>query len=159
MSVANLCGRNSPVRPADAITGVFTARIHDCPMSTTLVLRLEHSKMSRLRDLVNDKADDLFSKLTRAESVKNAARVEGLTASLKFWDEIDRALRDAQPGPVASVPSPLCNAANDLLAALNGLLKHFDGAQSVAGQSGLNASCYLAEVEAARAAISKASAK
>lgn len=87
-------------------------------MSTTLVLRLEASKMSRLRDIVNDKADDLFSKLGRAEAAKNTTRAQGLTDALKFWDEIDRALRDAQPEPVAVAPSPLCNAANELLSAL-----------------------------------------
>jgi len=118
MSVGIRAVRNSPGRSTDAIRGSSNAQDHDCSMSTTLVLRLEQSKMSRLRDIVNDKADDLFSKLSRAEAAKNVTRAQGLTDALKFWDEIERALRDAQPEPVATTPSPLCAAANDMRAVL-----------------------------------------
>lgn len=66
-----------------------------------LVLVLDAGKMSRLRDIVNDKADALFSKLQAAEDEGNKARAEGLRDSLKLWNEIDEAIRDATPEPVA----------------------------------------------------------
>ena len=105
-------------------------------MSTTLVLRLEASKMSRLRDIVSDKAVDLFSRISRAEADQNTNRAEALRCSLAFWNSIDTALRDAQPEPVAVAPSPLCNEANNLLHLVKNILplaiKNDEGGQWVA---------------------------
>lgn len=74
--------------------------------------------MGRLRDIVNDKADELFAKLSHAESAGNTARAEALRGSLAFWNEIDIALRDAAPEAVPVVLSPMFQAAPEMFAAL-----------------------------------------
>lgn len=57
---------------------------------------LTDGQASRLRDMVNDKQDALFAKLQTAVADKNDGRAEGLRQSLRFWDAIDIAIRDAR---------------------------------------------------------------
>ncbi len=63
-------------------------------MKTIISLSLPH--VSRLRELVNERQDALFDKLTRAVADKASdGRQEGLRDSLKFWSAIDNALKNA----------------------------------------------------------------
>jgi hypothetical protein len=58
---------------------------------------LSRHQLNRLRDIVGDKQDALFEKLDRLVATDpKSPRCESLRESLKFWDEIDRALRDTQ---------------------------------------------------------------
>lgn len=56
---------------------------------------LSAGQLSRLRDLVNDNQDRLFEKLGVNVKEGREARANGIRESLKFWDAIDVALRDA----------------------------------------------------------------
>lgn len=62
-------------------------------------IKLTDAQAARLRDLVNDKQDALFEKLTVVVKLEFSQvrenRANGLRNSLKFWDVIDRAIRDA----------------------------------------------------------------
>jgi hypothetical protein len=66
-------------------------------------ITLTDGQASRLRDIVNDKQDALFEKLRVASQGANVTRADALRESLRFWDEIDRAIRDAQTEPVDMV--------------------------------------------------------
>jgi hypothetical protein len=88
-------------------------------MATTLNIRLTGGQAQSLRELVNDKEDALFLKLARAEKdyESTTARIEGLRGALGYWNEIDVAIRDAGPSPVADLTAEQ-RAAPELLAAL-----------------------------------------
>jgi hypothetical protein len=53
-------------------------------------IRLTAGQLSRLNDLVTDKQDALYDKLTAATAEGKSDRAAGLRETLKFWDEIQR---------------------------------------------------------------------
>ncbi len=57
---------------------------------------LTDAQASRLRDIVNDKQDALFDKLTVQVKAQREDRAAALRESLAFWDKIDVAIRDSQ---------------------------------------------------------------
>lgn len=62
---------------------------------------LTAGQLSALRSLVNEKQDSLFATLQTvtaqdaAQHPTRDARAQGLRDNLRFWDEIDRVVRDA----------------------------------------------------------------
>ncbi len=59
-------------------------------------IQLTDTQAARVRDLVNDKQDALFDKLSALpDTLKHGARGDGLRGSLRFWDSIDLAVRDS----------------------------------------------------------------
>lgn len=70
---------------------------------------LNESQAQRLRDIVSDKQDRIAEAHSKAEKAGATARAKGLWDSLKFWDEIDRAIRDAKEA-APSVQTMLVNS-------------------------------------------------
>ena len=63
----------------------------------TTILNLNAQHVAALRELVNAKQDALFNKLqTLVKEDDSTYRQNGVRSSLRFWDEIDIALRDAK---------------------------------------------------------------
>ena len=94
----------------------------DPHITDIVTVRLTRGQQTDLRHLINDKRDALFDRLRMQAELKAEARVEALRESLRFWDAVDTAIRDAQS---CAVPAVSADGAGD------GYLYHEDNAAAL----------------------------